>query len=171
MGYDFELNGERSQVHPVYTLDAVDITIDDAVIEAQLSPGESEGEYHLELNGETEKVFVATSGDTHFIHLRGRVHVVESINALERAKRDAAPDGGDEIMRAPMPGTVVDVNVQAGDAVQPGQVLLTIESMKLQTAITALHESEVAEVYVAAGETFDQGAALVRLESDASDED
>jgi 3-methylcrotonyl-CoA carboxylase alpha subunit len=63
-----------------------------------------------------------------------------------------------------MPGTVVEVVVLEGSTVETGALLLTIESMKLQTAITAPHPARVAEVYVLAGATFDQGDPFIRLE-------
>lgn len=166
MGYDFELEGQPTEVHPVYDLDAIGLSIGGTEIAAQLQAGPARGEYFLEIDGQEERLFIATSGDTHFVHLRGRVHRVEAINALERAQRAAEPSGGDEFMRSPMPGTVIEVAVTPGDAVLAGQLLLTIESMKLQTAITALRDTTVAEVFVTAGETFDQGAALVRLEAE-----
>ena len=76
------------------------------------------------------------------------------------------------MLQAPMPGTVVEVAVSAGDAVTAGQLLMTIESMKLQTAITAEADGVVGEVCVRAGDTFDQGDALVRLASgEDSDEE
>ena len=62
-----------------------------------------------------------------------------------------------------MPGTVVEVSVAAGQTVAPGQLLMTIESMKLQTAINAPADAIVGEVCVADGDTFDQGDVLVRL--------
>lgn len=68
-----------------------------------------------------------------------------------------------------MPGVVVAVAVAEGDAVETGDLLLTLESMKLETAITAPHAAVVAEICVAAGATFDQGAALLRLESGAGE--
>jgi biotin carboxyl carrier protein len=64
-----------------------------------------------------------------------------------------------------MPGTVIEVVVEAGQEVEAGTLLLTIESMKLQTAITAPHSARVSEVCVSAGTSFDQGAAFIRLES------
>ena len=64
-----------------------------------------------------------------------------------------------------MPGVVVSIAARTGDAVETGALLLTIESMKLQTAITASHPARVAEICVAVGEHFDQGSPLVRLES------
>ncbi len=170
MGYDFELNDQPAQVHPVYDLDAIGLEIDGVAFDAQLAAGSQAGEYLLAIDGREESVFIATGGDTHFVHFRGRVHIVQAINALDRARRAAEPSGGDEIMRAPMPGTVVDVAVAVGEAVSAGQLLLTIESMKLQTAITTLHKTTVAEIFVAPGDTFDQGAALVRLEAKEEEE-
>jgi len=167
MGYDFELDDQPSQVHPIYDLEAIGLAVDGVEISAQLLPGRTPGEYLLSIDGQEESIYIATGGDTHYVHLRGRVHRVEAINALDRARRAAQPSGGDEIMRAPMPGTVVEVSVTPGDPVIAGQLLLTIESMKLQTALTALQDATVAEVFVAAGDTFDQGAALVRLEAEA----
>jgi biotin carboxyl carrier protein len=70
-----------------------------------------------------------------------------------------------------MPGTVVEVVVTEGDDVEPGTLLMTIESMKLQTAITAPHAARVAEVCVDTGSTFDQGDTLIRLEVDDPDEE
>ena len=65
----------------------------------------------------------------------------------------------------PMPGTVVEVIATIGTDVQAGELLMTIESMKLQTAITAPHDCRVAELPLAAGATFDQGDVLIRLET------
>lgn len=62
-----------------------------------------------------------------------------------------------------MPGVVVAVAVAAGDRVETGTLLMTIESMKLQTAITASHPARVTAICVAVGETFELGSPLVRL--------
>jgi 3-methylcrotonyl-CoA carboxylase alpha subunit len=93
-----------------------------------------------------------------------------AINALERARQEAAPTGGAEILNAPMPGVVVRVAVDVGAEVSRGQLLMTIESMKLETAITAPHDARIAEICVSAGESFDQDAALIRLEAETNDE-
>ena len=66
---------------------------------------------------------------------------------------------------APMPGVVVDVAVAVDDLVSAGDLLMTLESMKLQTAIHAPEDARVAELYLEAGASFDQGTALVRLEA------
>jgi len=80
------------------------------------------------------------------------------------AQKDAAPSGGDDALLAPMPGVVVDVAVTVGAEVEAGALLLTIESMKLQTAIVAPTAGRVVELGLSAGSSFEQGAVLVRLE-------
>lgn len=161
MGYDFELEGESAVVFAV----ADALSIDGTRVEATLTPGTSRGEVQLEIDGRRERIFVASDGDAHYVHLRGRALRVGMIDALERARRAADPGGGAEILRAPMPGTVVAIAAQVGEEVEAGGLLMTIESMKLQTAITAPHAARIAEVYLGTGDTFDQGDALVRLET------
>jgi 3-methylcrotonyl-CoA carboxylase alpha subunit len=176
MGYEFELGQETHLVHPVARAvpssgrgaadfgPALELSIDGRIVEAVLHPGDEPGEHLLTVDGREEHVWIATRGDHHFVHLRGRAHRVDAINSLERARRAAEPKGSDERLRAPMPGVVVAVEIAVGDEVGPGQLLMTIESMKLQTAVTAPHAAIVAEICVAAGSSFDQGATLVRLQ-------
>jgi biotin carboxyl carrier protein len=164
VGYEFELEGELHNVHPIYDLEETRLSIDEVPVRAELTPALEPGAFLLEIDGRVETVFVATEGDVHFIQLDGVVHRVVAPNALERARRAANPSGGAETLAAPMPGTVIQVAVEAGEIVNAGALLVTIESMKLQTAITATEAARVAEVCVAPGDTFDQGDALVRLE-------
>lgn len=163
MGYDFELEGAITRVEPVHDGSGRRLRIGDRTIEAVLAPGLAPGEHWLETNGQRERVFVASRDDVHFVHWRGRVHRVAAVDALERARAEAAPAGGAEVLSAPMPGTVIEVAVAPGNVVEAGALLLTIESMKLETAITAPHAARVEEVCRAVGATFDQGDALVRL--------
>ena len=67
----------------------------------------------------------------------------------------------DNVLRCPMPGLVVEINVKSGARVFKGQELLTIESMKMETAVASPMDGEVAAIQVTAGETVDTGAVLV----------
>jgi biotin carboxyl carrier protein len=167
MGYDFELENCESIVHPTQgpVGEGLILSIDGHCLRAALSPTRNAGEFILDVDGLREPVFAAHDGDVHFIHFRGRTHRVEAINALQRAQREAAPSGGAELLRAPMPGVVVEVVVEPGAEVESGQLLMTIESMKLQTPIVAPHAARVAELFLMPGASFEQGASLVRLEA------
>jgi 3-methylcrotonyl-CoA carboxylase alpha subunit len=169
MGYDFALGDESYTIHPVHQAGGAHLRVEGRTLQARLVPGLARGEVYLEIDGRRERLFMATDGDVHFIFWRGRTHRVEAINALERARRAGVSAEGTAVLRAPMPGTVVDVSTRVGEDVVAGAVLMTIESMKLQTAITSPADARVAEIFVSAGATFDQGAELVRLESPDED--
>jgi len=77
-------------------------------------------------------------------------------------KEDEAARSGS--LAAPMPGRIVQVMSQPGDAVKKGQALLILEAMKMEHTITAPADGVVKEVHFAAGEQVLEGAELVTLE-------
>ena len=68
------------------------------------------------------------------------------------------------VVSAPMPGTVVAINVNVGDAVEAGTVLLTLESMKIKTDISAPKAGRVKEIHVTQGKYVRTREALVSIE-------
>lgn len=70
--------------------------------------------------------------------------------------------GGEEIT-APMPGTIVDVLVKAGDIVEKGQLVAILEAMKMETEILAPNAGTVTEVQIAKGATVNLGDAIATL--------
>ena len=81
------------------------------------------------------------------------------------AAKPAAPAGaaGSVVVKAPMPGTVVNVVVSAGQAVKAGDDLVFIEAMKMETPVKAPQDGTVATIDVAKGESVDSGKVLVTL--------
>jgi acetyl/propionyl-CoA carboxylase alpha subunit len=90
---------------------------------------------------------------------------------LERTHREAVRDqgagAGDEI-RAPMTGRVVRVAVAASAPVREGDLLLTIEAMKMEFKLTAPEDGTIAELRCAEGDRVELGQLLVRIDSAAS---
>jgi biotin carboxyl carrier protein len=72
------------------------------------------------------------------------------------------PADGD--LTAPMPGVVVNVHAAVGDRVESGQLLVTLESMKMQMEFRAPFAGQVAQAAVQPGQKVEKGALLVRLE-------
>ena len=68
-----------------------------------------------------------------------------------------------DTVNAPMPGTILKVNVAAGQAVKAGDVLCVLEAMKMENDIKAPRDGQVAQVVAAKGASVDTGAVLVVL--------
>ncbi len=118
------------------------------------------------LVGDSEwPVVVARDGDTLWVHIDGAAHRLEWRDAVGHLA-EAAGAGGGDAMRAPMPGSVIAVNVDVGAVVAAGDVVLVIESMKLETAIRAPRAGVVAAVHYTVGAVFDRDALLATLEEE-----
>lgn len=74
----------------------------------------------------------------------------------------AAPANG-ETVTAPMPGTILAVNVSNGAAVKKGDVLMVLEAMKMENEILAPNDGTVSSVNVAQGATVESGTVLCSL--------
>ena len=74
----------------------------------------------------------------------------------------AAVSGGEPV-KSPMPGTIISVNVTAGQAVKKGDVLVVLEAMKMENEIKAAKDGKVLSVAVNKGESVDTGAVLVTI--------
>jgi pyruvate carboxylase len=104
-----------------------------------------------------------------FFELNGQPRMVKVPNravASARPARRKAEEGNDAQVAAPMPGAIATVVVSPGQQVKAGDVLLTIEAMKMETALHALRDGTVAEVLVAPGQPVDAKDLLVVFGSD-----
>ncbi len=86
---------------------------------------------------------------------------VQRKSAAHGADLDEASDGE---VHPLMPGGIIEVNVQAGDAVHEGDVLLVLEAMKMQNEVVAPVSGTVTEVNVQAGDNVDRGTMMVRID-------
>ncbi len=99
-----------------------------------------------------------------FFELNGQPRVVkvpDRANAGSVVAKRKAEDGNPNHVAAPMPGVVSTLAARAGQAVKAGDVLLSIEAMKMETAIHADRDGTIAEVLVHAGSQIDAKDLLV----------
>ena len=75
----------------------------------------------------------------------------------------AAVTAAGEAVNAPMPGTILKVNVTQGQAVKAGTLLCVLEAMKMENEIMAPKDGTVAQVVVSKGASVNTGDALVVL--------
>ena len=67
------------------------------------------------------------------------------------------------LLSSPMPGTIVKMNVKAGQAVKSGEVLAVLEAMKMENEIMAPHDATVAQVLADVGTKVDTGTPIIVL--------
>ena len=73
----------------------------------------------------------------------------------------ASFDSAARKIKAPMPGTILDINVKPGDAVSHGQQLCALEAMKMKSAIRSPHDGVIATVDVQSGQSVAHGDVLI----------
>lgn len=128
--------------------------------------------YRLHLDGREIPVrdlpaLVVTRGDDVFVHLDGEAYQLRYEHPLERLAHQAH-GAAEDAVRAPMPGSLVAVHAQPGQKVAKGEALLVMESMKMETTLTAARDGVVAQVHYAPGQPFDRDALLLSLEPAAA---
>ena len=132
-------------------------------ITAEIDPGKTL-EIRLQAVGET-----TDEGDVKvFFELNGQPRVIRVPNRLVKAQTRARPkaaEGNPAHVGAPMPGSVASVAVQAGQKVNAGDLLLTLEAMKMETGIHAERAGVVKAVHVQAGSQIEAKDLLVEFEA------
>lgn len=118
----------------------------------------------LTVDGRSYAVWRVVEGDRVHLHIGGRSFSVAYADPISAAHQSA---GGDDRLRADMPGVVVAVHVEAGAAVEPGDVLLVIESMKMQINIVAHRAGRIERLHVEVNQPFDKGAPLISLHAES----
>lgn len=109
--------------------------------------------YRVNVNGTSYEIEV---------ELMGESETAAPAAPVTPAKPASAPAGGTSIT-APMPGTILSVNVKDGQTVKKGDVLMILEAMKMENEITAPVDGKVSSVSVSKGTAVESGALLCVL--------
>jgi acetyl-CoA/propionyl-CoA carboxylase biotin carboxyl carrier protein len=114
----------------------------------------------LTVGDRTSRVLLAADGLTTWAHVDGGAHAVTELPATREAAGAGAHDGD---VLSPMPGAIIAVPVAAGAAVVRGEVLVVVEAMKMEHALTAPHDGRVDTVDVRVGDQVTVGQLLVTV--------
>ena len=151
----------------VEIIDEKHVSVDDKVYEVDFESVSGQPVYSLIVDGKSHEGYVAQGDDNWQVLLRGRLYLIIVEDEREQRLRSAVGAGVEETgefhLRAPMPGLVVAIPVQEGQPIQKGQVLLILESMKMQNELKAPRDGTVGRVRVKPGETVEQKQTLLSV--------
>lgn len=163
MRYSYDYQGETHHIDLTRQPDgSLSATIGDKRYAVHVSQT-PDGGWLLRIDGQRTLAYVASQGDERYIHLAGQPFTLEKADAGRR-KRGAVAGGGD--LTAEMPGQVMDVRVQVGDAVETGAVLVVLEAMKMEIRVTAPNAGTIQTLFVAKGDFVERGQRLIELDLD-----
>lgn len=98
------------------------------------------------------------------VNVNGSLYEIEIEEMAAPAKMSAAaPAGAGAQVKAPMPGTILDVKVQAGQSVKKGDVLVILEAMKMENEICAPSDGKITGVNVRKGDSVETQALLCTI--------
>ncbi len=118
----------------------------------------------VDLDGSPCRAVAARDGKRWWIALGGDVVVLDEVDEDEPLA--AGTTRGPLEIVSPIPGRVLKVLVAAGDRVEAGQVVVSVEAMKMENGLRAERTGRVARVLVAAGDRVEPGQVLVELAAD-----
>jgi biotin carboxyl carrier protein len=121
--------------------------------------------FNITVNGTTYEVDVEEIGGVATAPVAAPVQAAPAAAPAPAKKAAPAPTGaaGSIKVTAPMPGSIVSVKVNAGDAVKADTVVAVLEAMKMENEIFAGQDGTIASVNVATGDSVNSGDVIVTM--------
>lgn len=164
MKYVTNVEGKEFEVE---IIDEKHVRIGERLLDVDFESVSGQPVYSLIIDGKSYEAFVYSDDDNWQVLLRGRLFPVTVEDEREKRLRSTAggtvAEGGEYQLKAPMPGLVVSVLVNEGDAVEKGQVLVVLESMKMQNELKVPRAGMIGHIRVKAGETVEQKQTLLSV--------
>jgi biotin carboxyl carrier protein len=164
MKYIAEIDGLEFRVE---VLDEHHIQFGDQVLDVDFSPVSGQPLYSLILDGKSYEAFVYPEENSWKVLLLGRSYSVIVEDEREKKTRAIAHEqssgSGEYILKAPMPGLIVSVPVSEGQAVEKGQTLAILESMKMQNELKSPRSGNVKRMSVKPGDNVEQKQILLSI--------
>ena len=118
----------------------------------------------IEIDGRNHQFFISRNANNVAVWIDGHTYLLERIEKGRLLEAASAEHGSGEI-RALMPGKVLRVDVKVGDTVAEHQTVVIMESMKMETSLTAARAGTVTAVHCKPGQTVDMGEILAVIQS------
>ena len=149
------------------------VSLNDEVYEINFEEISSDMIYSIIVDGKSYEVNISGDKNEWYVFIRGTMYKAEVIDEREKRLREASGElalsSGEYTLVAPMPGMVVKVSVKVGKKVDKGDVLVILESMKMQNELRSPHKGTIIEVNVQKGDRVEKREPMVVLDQDEGD--
>lgn len=143
------------------------VTVDGEVIDIDMRQLLDTTMYSIITNGQSHDVRLTELDEFYNVQVSGQIFDVkvedERTRRLAGLRNLSGISAGEIIIKAPMPGVVIEVPVQPGQEVNAGDIVVILESMKMQNEFKAPRAGKVHTVRVAPGAKVDQNMVMVTL--------
>lgn len=144
------------------------LLLDGSPLEADITTLPGSDRQHLRMDGRSLSLFARRTDSGWSIELEGRLFEVvvedERTRHIRELASHVAPVEARRDLRAPMPGLIVRVEVEAGQDIEDGDGLVVMEAMKMENELRADGPGRVMSVEVKEGQAVERDAVLLRLE-------
>ncbi len=151
----------------VEVIDERHVRIGKRLLEVDFEPVSGQPVYSLIVDGKSYEAYVQEGDEFWQVLLRGRLYPASIIDEREKRLRAAGgasvAEAGEYPLKAPMPGLVVAIQVKEGQQVKKGEVLLILESMKMQNELKSPRDGLIGRVRVKSGESVEQKQTLMTV--------
>jgi biotin carboxyl carrier protein len=165
MKYITTLDGKE---YSIEIIDTHHVSINGRVQEVDFESISGQPVFSLIVDGKSYESYVYETEEGWQVLTRGRQYNLTVEDEREKRLRAAAGGGvaesGEYHLKAPMPGLVVSIPLKEGDKVEKGQVLVILESMKMQNELKSPKSGVVGRIRVKQGETVEQRQALLSVQ-------
>lgn len=153
-----------------YLVEIVDeghVIVDDVVYEVDFDAVSDQPVYSLLADGQSFESFVYHSDEGLQVVLHGKLYPANVEDEREKRLRAAlggrVVQRGDYHLKAPMPGLIIAIPVSDGQYVNKGDVLLVLESMKMQNELKAPRDGKISRIRVQVGDSVEQQETLLSV--------
>jgi biotin carboxyl carrier protein len=159
--------GEKE--YTIEILGSRQISVDGKVYDIDFQSISGQPVFSLLVNGSSYQPAVFPGDeDTLQVLMRGALYIATVEDERERRLKSAGGSGtaasGEFTLRAPMPGLIVKVPVDEGQEIKKGDVLVVLESMKMQNELKSPRDGKVARVQVKPGASVEQRQIILSVE-------
>ena len=125
--------------------------------------------YLLKIKDQFFKVnYLDTKGENYILSINGEEYITSSKSLLKEKAEELVGnkdlENSSKLLKAPMPGMVLDVKVNIGDRIKKGNTLLILEAMKMENSLKSPFSGVIKEIYVERNNPVEKDAKLLSIE-------